>query len=204
MRNRHIKDINTDFFDPCFNYLVENGFENTSIRDLCRELGLSPGSIYYLFEDKNEVFINVVRYGTGKVADRLFEFAFATMENPEVFFETFIDEVDKYKKEFRLIFQFAASTTYGDHIRDKSEGFKFVYERYIIRLSEILGAPYTEIMPIIYMIISVLSDYVLWEDYDVSKMQMDYLYQIIKTKFLDKKVSEATEEETELPSIEVE
>lgn len=204
MRNRHIKDINTDFFDPCFNYLVENGFENTSIRDLCGELGLSPGSIYYLFEDKNEVFINVVRYGTGKVADRLFEFAFTTMENPEVFFETFIDEVDKYKKEFRLIFQFAASPTYGDHIRDKSEGFKFVYERYIIRLSEILGAPYTEIMPIIYMIISVLSDYVLWEDYDVSKMQMDYLYQIIKTKFLDKKVSEATEEETDLPSIEVE
>lgn len=71
-------------------------------------------------------------------------------------------------------------------------------------MEKVACAPYTEIMPIIYMIISVLSDYVLWEDYDVSKMQMDYLYQIIKTKFLDKKVSEATEEETELPSIEVE
>lgn len=171
MRQRHIKDIDNDFFAPCFNYLVENGFENTSIRDLCKELGLSPGSIYYLFEDKSDVFINVVRYGTGKVADRLFEFAFNTMETPAVFFESFIDEVDKYKKEFRLIFQFAASPTYGDHIRSKSEGFKFVYERYIIRLSEILGAPYEEIMPIIYTIISVLSDYVLWEDYDVSKLQ---------------------------------
>lgn len=189
MRNRHIKDINTDFFDPCFKYLVENGFENTSIRDLCKELGLSPGSIYYLFEDKNEVFINIVRYGTGKVADKLFEFAFDTMATPEVFFESFLDEVLKYKKEFRLIFQFAASPTFGDHIRTESEGFKFTYERYIIRLSEILGASYEEIMPIIYIIISLLSDFVLWEDYDVSKMQMEYLYQIVKTKFLDKKVS---------------
>ncbi len=185
MRERHIKDINTDFFDPCFNYLVKNGFENTSIRDLCKELGLSPGSVYYLFKDKNDVFINVVRYGTGKVADKLFEFAFKTMETPKVFFETFIDEVDKYKREFRLIFQFAASPTYGDHIRDKSEGFKFVYEDYILRLSEILGAPYEEIMPIIYNLISILSDYVLWEDYDVSKLQLNYLYLIIKTKFLD-------------------
>ncbi len=198
MRQRHIKDINTDFFEPCFNCLVEHGFENTSIRDLCKELDLSPGSVYYYFEDKSDVFINVVRYGTGKVADKLFEFAFNTMETPAVFFENFIDEVDKYKKEFRLIFQFAASPTYGDHIRDKSEGFKFVYERYILRLSEILGAPYTEIMPIIYTIISVLSDYVLWEDYDVSKLQMDYLYQIIKTKFLDKEVTEAPAEESDI------
>lgn len=194
MRESHIKDINKDFFDPCFKYLVANGFENTSIRDLCKELGLSPGSIYYLFEDKNEVFINVVRYGTGKVADKLFEFAFATMETPRVFFETFLDEVDKYKNEFRLIFQFAASPTYGDHIRDKAEGFKFVYERYIMRLSEILGAPYEEVTPIIFTIISVLSDYVLWEDYEVSKMQMDYLYDIVKTKFLHEDDAPAPEE----------
>ena len=201
MRERHIKDINKDFFEPCFKYLVENGFENTSIRDLCKELGISPGSIYYLFEDKNEVLINVVRYGTGKVADKLFEFAFSTMENPKDFFENFLAEVDNYKKEFRLIFQFAASPTYGDHIRDKSEGFKFVYERYIERLSDILGAPYEEIMPIIYLIISILSDYVLWEDHAVSEMQMEYLYHIIKTKFLDNSV--ASTEEDSLPEDDV-
>lgn len=187
MREQHVKDIEKDFFEPSFNFLVENGFENTSIRDLCKAMNLSPGSVYYWFEDKDDIYINVVRYGTGKIADKLFEFAFEKMQNPKMFFETFLDEVDKYKKEFRLIFQVTASPHYGDQVRGKAEGFKFIYERYILRLAGILGCSHEEITPIIYTVISILSDYVLWEDYEVSKMQMDYLYKIVNTKFLQAK-----------------
>lgn len=185
MREQNIKDIEKEFFEPSFKYLVENGFKNTSVRDLCRAMNLSPGSVYYWFENKDDIYINVVRYGTGKVADKLFEFSFEKMQNPGVFFETFLDEVDKYKKEFRLIYEVTASPDYGPLIREKAEGFKFIYERYILRLAGILGCSAEEITPIIYMLISILSDYVIWEDYEVSKLQMDYLYKIVEKKFLD-------------------
>ena len=78
MREQRIKDIEKEFFEPSFQYLVENGFKNTSVRDLCKAMDLSPGSVYYWFEDKDDIYINVVRYGTGKVADKLFEFSYTS------------------------------------------------------------------------------------------------------------------------------
>jgi AcrR family transcriptional regulator len=187
MKNKEntFKDFEKEFFDPSFKYLVENGFENTSVRDLCRAMNLSPGSVYYWFEDKEDIYINTVRYGTGKVASKLFEFAVEKMQDPKLFFDTFLQEVDKYKKEFRFIFQVTASPLYGNRIRSNSEGFKFEYEKYISRLAQTLKCSKKDITPIIYMLISILVDYVLWEDYEVSKMQTEFLYGIVKQKFID-------------------
>ena len=184
MSTQRIKNIEKDFYEPAFAYLVENGFENTSVRDLCKALSLSPGSVYYWFENKDDIYISVVQYGTKTIADRLFEFAFRTMQNPKEFFDTFLRKVNEYIREFRLIFQVTASPVYGKMVRHKSMNFKFSYDKYISRLADILGCSNEKIAPIIYLIISVLSDYVLWEDYEASKMQMDYLYEIINKQFL--------------------
>ncbi len=182
MRKRVVKNLETDFLEPSFKYLVKNGLENTSVRDLCRDMEISTGSIYYWFDDKDDIYINVVKHGISKVAGALFDVAFEKLENPEVFFDTFLDEVDKYKLEFRLIFQMTTSPVYGDRIREKAEDFKQVYEKYICRISDILGCKQETVTPIIYMLISILVDYVVWDDREVSEMQLKDLYDTLKIK----------------------
>lgn len=175
MRERLIKDIERDFLKPSFDYLVKNGLENTSVRDLCKEMQISYGSLYYWFEDKNDFYIDVVKYGTGKVADKLFAVAFKGIKNPTEFFATFLDEVDKYREELQLIFQFATSPDYGPEIRKKAEDFKPTYANYIEELSDILGINTEKIGPTIYLLISILVDYVVWEDRESSQMQLEFL-----------------------------
>ena len=181
MRNQVVKDIEKEFLEPSFQYLVENGLENTSVRDLCKAMGVSYGSLYYWFDGKEDIYINVVKYGVEKVADKLFKVAFERMHDPKLFFDTFLDEVDKYRKELRRVFQFATSPDYGKAVQKKSEEFKAVYEKYIIELSHLTNIKPEIMAPIIYLLISILVDYCVWEDREASDMQMKFLYNTILT-----------------------
>ena len=176
MREQIVKNVEKDFLEPSFSHLVKHGLENTSVRDLCKAMGVSSGSVYYWFEGKDDVYISAVKYGISKVANKLFEFAFDTMSDPKLFFDSFLQEIDKYKPELRLIFQVTTSPVYGDIIRNKAEEFKEIYEKYINKLSKMLDCSPEKLTPIIFMLISVLVDYVVWEDTPVSEMQMKYLY----------------------------
>ena len=183
MRSQVVKNIEKEFMEPSFTYLVKNGLENTSVRDLCKEMNISYGSIYYWFEGKNDIYINVVKYGIRKVAGKLFKFAFDTIQTPEVFLAGFLDEVDKYILEFRLIYQMTSSPVYGPALREKSTVFKDTYEEYIARMTDMCGCSIDDMTPIIYLLISILSDYVVWEDRKSSEIQLKFLSTIIKDCF---------------------
>jgi len=180
MRDQSFKNVEKEFLEPSFQYLVKNGLENTSVRDLCKAMGISYGSLYYWFEGKDDIYTSVIKYGIGKVADNLFMFAFQTMDNPQEFFDSFLDEVKKYKMELRLVFQFATSPDYGDIVRKKAEDFIKVYDMYITELAKIIGSTPEKVAPIIYMLISVLVDFVIWEDINASKVQMKLLHDVME------------------------
>ena len=182
MREQTVKDIEKEFLEPSFRYLVKNGLENTSVRDLCRAMNISYGSLYYWFDGKDDIYISVVRYGIQKVAQALFSFTQEMMAEPEAFFSTFINEVEKYKLELRLIFQFTTSPVYGDRMRDKALDFKEGYDASSAKIAKSLGLTAEEMLPVIYMLISILVDFVVWEDRAVSDLQMQFLYQTVFQK----------------------
>jgi len=182
MRVQVVKNIEQEFLEPSFNYLVQNGLENTSVRDLCKAMGISSGSIYYWFEDKDDIYISTVKYGIKKVAGKLFDALFEKADNIESFFNTFLDEVDKYKLEFRLIFQVTTSPVYGDRMRETAEDFKNVYAKYILHFSEITGHTVEIITNVIYMLIALLVDYIIWEDRPTSEMQLKFINKILSHK----------------------
>lgn len=179
MREQVVKDVEKDFLEPSFRYFVENGLENTSIRDLCKAMGISYGSLYYWFDGKDDFYTSVMGYGIEKVAGKLFNVAFERLSEPKLFFDTFLDEIDKHILEMRVVFQFAASPEYGKLLRHKTEAFKELYARYIDGLSKILGIEEKKTAPIIYLLISILVDYVLWEDKEASQMQLRFLYNML-------------------------
>ena len=41
--------------EKTFNYLVKNGLENITIRELCKGTGIAQGSLYYWFDDKTNI-----------------------------------------------------------------------------------------------------------------------------------------------------
>lgn len=182
MRVRVAKDIEKSFLEPSFRFLVKNGLENTSVRDLCRVMGVSSGNIYYWFKDKEDIYISVIMYGLERTASALFRKLFDKIDNLQEFFETFIDEIDCFSTELRLCFQAVCSPIYGGRLREQGNNFKGVYEKYISHMAKALNCSTDLIRPVIYKIISILVDYVLWEDRETSLMLLKDVYETMLMK----------------------
>lgn len=174
-------DIKKTFLEPAFEYLVKNGLENSSMRELCKAMGVSSGSVYYWFDGKDDIYISTVQYGIGRVVEKMFKIFIDHANSPNLFFDVFLDEVDKYKNEFRLAIQVTASPIYGKSIREKAVNFKPIYDKYITMLSDEINVEKEFMAPIIYMLISIITDYTVWEDREASEMQVESLHHMYKS-----------------------
>lgn len=67
------------------------------------------------------------------------------------YFDTLLDEVEKYKYELRLAIQITTSPVFGERMRDKSKDFRLWYEKYAGKLIEIFGCTYEQAETFIYL-----------------------------------------------------
>lgn len=181
MREHTVKSID-EILALSFNYLTEHGLENTSMRDLANETGMSLGSIYYWFEDKEDFIINSVKYGLMKSSAKIFSEASEQITNFEHFITRVMKVVKTEQRSLRLVYQAATSPAFGDKIRKNAESLNNTFAEYIHLLSKSIGAPFEEIRPLVYMFIATVLDYVVWDDYAFSKSQLEYIYKILLSK----------------------
>ncbi len=156
-------------------YLLKVGLTQASIGDLCREARLAQSSLYYWFENKDDIWISAGKYGLSKVVDALLTFTLNHTNDIHKYFNTLLDEVDKYKYELRLAVQITTSPIFGERMRDKAKDFRLWYEKYAHELIRIFGCSYLQTEIFIYSIIAGVIDYVIWDDKEKTQMLLDNL-----------------------------
>ena len=159
-----------------WDYLLRTGLANASVGDLCREAKLAQSSLYYWFENKDDIWISAGRYGISKVVDALLKFTFDHTNDIRKYFDTLLDEVEKYKYELRLAIQITTSPVYGKRMRDKSKDFRLLYEKYAEKIIGIFGCTHLQAEVFIYSIIAYVIDYAIWDDGEKTQMLLDNLY----------------------------
>ena len=167
--------------DSTFNYLVKHGLENTTVRELCKYTGIAKGSIYYWFSNKQDLICEAAEYGLKKVVEKIFSYVFSNMENLREFFDECLLEINKYKSELRFIYQMAASPVYGRSIRGKGQDLNLIYDKYVEMLALRLQCSTKELKPLVYLFISAVLDYVVWEDTENTQMQLEFIYSVLTT-----------------------
>ena len=93
--------------------------------------GNCAGYAVLLFKDKTGIVCEAAQYGLKTVTDEIFEYVFASLNDLKGFFANCLDEISKYKKELRFIYQLAASPVYGEKIRKTGNDFNFIYDKYL-------------------------------------------------------------------------
>lgn len=164
-----------------WNYLLKTGLANASVGDLCREAKLSQSSLYYWFENKDDIWISAGKYGLSKVVDALFNFTLNHTDDIHKYFATLLDEVEKYKYELRLAVQITTSPIFGKRMREKSKDFRLLYEKFAKKLIKIFSCTYEQAEIFIYSIIAYVIDYAIWDDSDKTQMLLDNLYERTST-----------------------
>lgn len=176
MRTATYQVDENEILDRIFSFLVESGLENISIRELCRGTDLVQGSLYYWFNDKTAIICEASEYGLHKITDELFAYVFANIGDIRALFDGCLIEIGKYRKELRFIYQMAASPIYGKNFREHRSSFKEMYDQYSAELAELLQCALEELKPLIYLFISAVCDYAVWEDEEKARVELELIY----------------------------
>lgn len=158
-------------------YLLKTGLSGASVGELCRETKLAQSSLYHWFENKEDIWISAGKYGISKVVNALFAYTLNHADDIRRYFDTFLDEVEKYKYELRLAVQITTSPIFGERMREKSKDFRLLYETFAQKLISIFGCSYLQAEIFIYSIIADVIDYALWDDREKTQMLLDNLFE---------------------------
>ncbi len=176
MDSFNASDRKQEIIETTWQYLLNTGLANASVGELCRDTKLAQSSLYYWFENKDDIWIAAGKYGISKVVDALLEFTLAHTNNIRKYFDTLLDEVEKYKYELRLAVQITTSPVFGDRMRQKAMDFRVWYEKYAEKIMSIFNCSHLHAETFIYSVIAYVIDYVIWDDRDKTQMLLENLY----------------------------
>lgn len=121
MREPAEREIKKDVvLSKCFECLTEKGIESTTIKDFSEATGMVASSIYYWFEDKDEIVLDAVKWVLDENVKILFDYAFEHTDDLMQLCQGIKVLVQNTKRQFKLIFQIATSPQYGEQVRKYS------------------------------------------------------------------------------------
>ncbi len=178
-------DSQKEILEGTFDYLVKCGLENLRMRALCNHLGLAQNTLYYWFENKENLISEAAILGLKKVSDNIFNYVIETIDDVDGFIEYSLGKIDESKNALRCIYQLAASPVYGDRLRGYSH-FTSVYDDYAKKLAQHIGCDYKKLQPLVYMFAACVLDYAIWEDELEVKVQLEFIKAYIKEQSKEK------------------
>ncbi len=176
MDSSNMSERKKEIIEITWQYLLKVGLANASVGELCKETRLAQSSLYHWFKNKDDIWISAGKYGMSKVVDALFSYTLSHTNSVREYFDTILNEVEKYKYELRLAVQITTSPVFGERMRDKSKDFRLWYEKYAKRLMSVFDCTYLQAETFIYSIIAYVIDYVIWDDRDKTQMLLENLY----------------------------
>ncbi len=169
-------DRKKEIVQATWEYLLKTGLSDASIGELCKETRISQSSLYYWFENKDDIWISAGKYGIAKVVDALLEYTSAHVNDIQRYFDTLLDEVEKYKHDLRLAVQITTSPAFGGRMREKAHDFRYGYAKYAEKIISAVGCTALQAETFIYSIIAFVIDYAIWDDREKTQMLLDNLY----------------------------
>lgn len=182
MDSLNMSDRKKEIIETTWQYLLKTGLAHASIGELCRDTKLAQSSLYHWFENKDDIWISAGKYGMSKVVDALFNYTFKHTNNIREYFDTFLNEVERYKYELRLAIQITTSPVFGERMRSKARDFREWYKNYSEKLTGIFNCTNEQAEIFIYSLISFVIDYVICDDRDKTQMLLENLYDRILHK----------------------
>jgi len=86
--------------------IAQHGYAGFSIRDLSRDSGLAKGTIYHHFQDKREIYHNVMERDLARISARI-QTAVAGVDDPVIwlrlFVRTFLQEAEERRSHIRSL-----------------------------------------------------------------------------------------------------
>ena len=180
---------NEEILSKCFDCMVSEGLEKTSIRSLCKHTGMVASSFYYRWSSRDEIILEATWQGLRTVVSELCGVFVNNFQNFGKMFHMLMRVATLNKRKIELIYQVVNSPKYGEKMRQNSEDLNKLYSQYASMLANNIGCTESLIHPYVIFAIDTLRGYIIWGDRNLAESQMQFIYE----KVTDMRLSDTNE-----------
>lgn len=165
-----------ELLEKCFELFVQKGLENTSLNELAVYCKMHKVTFYNYLNSKDEIVIDSAKQYMEKVDNmffKIFETPYPTLKEA---LQHGFDIIAAEKNKFKYIYQVVSSPKYGEKSRYELTNVYMRYMDYSKELAKIYNIDHEDFRPYFLLYIATIHDYCLWENTDMVKEKLDFIY----------------------------
>lgn len=108
-KKREKKELKTMILEAAIELIINDGYENLTMRKIAKKINYSATTIYLYFKDKKDLILSIAELGHSIFKNRLKDKYKNIEDNPllklKVAIETYIDMAMEYPEQYKISFQ---------------------------------------------------------------------------------------------------
>lgn len=179
----------------CLDHFIERGLYATSTRSLSSALKLQNAGLYYYFSSKDEAVIACAEEATIRLENELIVAALDNLSDLDRMMRLLEEKAEEMAPTMRFLTSVCSSETYRRAVRPVLDQMAVRYGQYADQLAQSLECGKKEVEAYLYMIITAVSNYMIFGEKQYIAPQMNFVKKGIKR--LQKKAGAPSEEEVQ-------
>lgn len=164
----------------CLDHFIENGLDS-STRSLSSALKLQNAGLYYYFESKDDAVIACAEAAALRLEDALLAPALKDLNNLDLMFKRLQSRADEMTPTMRFLVSVCVNDKYKESMKPALKRLDERYEHYAELISEKLDCKKEDIEPYVYMVITAVANYMIFEEDVFISPQMQIAKKAIKS-----------------------
>lgn len=148
----------------CLDQFVSKGLLATTSRDLSRALNLQSAGMYSYFHNKDEAVIACAEKAALKLEDALVTVALKDILSPDKMMHNLQEKAKQMAPMMRFFTQVCSTEKYEESIRPMLSNLSKRYSEYAVQFSEDLNVGVDEIKPYVYICITAITNYMVYQE----------------------------------------
>lgn len=148
----------------CLDLFIEKGLTATSTRELSSALKMQNAALYYYFESKDDAVIACAEEAAIRLENALIPSALKDIAEPDVMMVNLQKRADEMAPTMRFLVTVCASTQYKDKMKPALNRLAKRYDHYAEQVASKLNCNKEDIEPYVYMIVTAVSDYMIFAE----------------------------------------
>lgn len=157
-------DRKKEVIDICLDHFIVNGLMETSTRSLSSALKLQNAGLYYYFSSKDEVVLICAEEAALRLERALIVPAIADLDSLDKMMSNLQVRADEMAPTMRFLTSVCTNKRYLQSVRPVLNRVDERYEKYTKEIADRLVCEQSEIAPYIYMLITSVSNYMIFAD----------------------------------------
>lgn len=170
-----------ELLEKCFELFVQKGLENTSLNELAVYCNMHKVTFYSYLNSKDEIVIDSAKQYMEKLNTMFFQIFDSPKKTLKEALQQGFEIIAREKNKFKYIYQVISSPKYGEKSRSELTKIYMHYMEYSKELATIYKVDHSKFRPYFLLYIATMHDYCLWENADMVKEKLDFIYSSIET-----------------------